>query len=384
MQPFTREDLQALLSEHQAPCVSIYIPTHRAPAEWQQNALRFKNAVREAEKALAHQKDWKILGPEVLKKLAVLDTPEQWAHQRDTLAVFASPDSFQSWQFADAMPEIIVVSDTFHTTGLVKRLQSEVRYYVLALSKENITLFEGNQDQLDVVNVPGMPRGLRDLATRSVESSMSAKTIGPGPGAGSGTVMFGSGRESLTNERKDETRALFRIVDKALMSITHDQRAPLILASLVQNHGLFHEVSKNPALLEERIDGDPEHFSKEDFRKHALDILRPRREAALREIASQYGVATAHKRGTNYLPNIAKAAVYGRVQTLLVEDGRRLVGTLDRASGEVTNMSSSPQATGHDLLDDVSELVLAAGGSVYVLPRAMMPTDVGVAAIYRY
>jgi len=28
--------------------------------------------------------------------------------------------------------------------------------------------------------------------------------------------------------------------------------------------------------------------------------------------------------------------------------------------------------------------VLAAGGHVYVLPKAMMPTDVGIAAINRY
>jgi hypothetical protein len=120
------------------------------------------------------------------------------------------------------------------------------------------------------------------------------------------------------------------------------------------------------------------------MRHRAIEILKPRREKALRDIAAQYGAAAAHKRGTNYLPNISKAAVHGRVQTLLIEDGRRINGTLDRTTGEISGMSSAPDANGQDLLDDVSELVLAAGGSVYVLPKAMMPTDVGVAAIYRY
>ena len=196
--------------------------------------------------------------------------------------------------------------------------------------------------------------------------------------------MYGSGRTSHTNELKEETRALFRMVDKALFAITHDQRAPLILATFDQHHGMFHEVSKNPALLDERIDGDPDKMTLDAMRMRAIEILKPRREQALKEIAAQYGTAAAHNRGTNYLPNISKAAVYGRVQTLLIEDGRRITGHLDRTTGEITGMSLSAVANGQDLLDDVGEIVLAAGGSVYILPKSMMPTDVGVAAIYRY
>ena len=381
MQPFTREDLQSLLSEHRTPCVSLYVPTRRASAEWHQNALTYKNLLRDAEKAIHQKKEWKPAADELLGKLATLDTQEFWQKQRDALTVFASPDFFRSWQFADTMSPLSAVADTFHTKGLVKLLQGEVRYYVLALTKENITLFEGNRETLDVVNVPGMPRGMRDLATKTFESSLSAKTTAPG--AGGGTVMYGSG-PSLTNEHKEELKSLFRMVDKALFPVTHDQKAPLILATFDQHHGMFHEVSKNPALLDERIEGDPDKMSLDEIRKRAVALLKPRREQALKEVAATYGTAAAHNRGTNSLPNISKAAVYGRVQALLIEDGRRIGGNLDRTTGEITDMSSSPQADGQDLLDDVSELVLAAGGNVYVLPKALMPTDVGVAAIYRY
>jgi hypothetical protein len=282
------------------------------------------------------------------------------------------------------MPRTANVSDTFYTKGLVKSLQGEVRYYVLALTKENITLFEGNNEKLDVVHVPGMPRGMHELELKkTTEPTSNAKTTAPAGGAGGGTVIFGAGKVSHTNEMKEELKSLFRMVDKSLFPITHDQRVPLILATFDHHHGMFHEVSKNPALLEERIDGDPEQLSLDVLRKRALQILKPQREQALKKVAEQYGTAAAHKRGTNYLPNISKAAVYGRVQTLLIEDGKRISGNLDRKTGEITNMTSRG-TEGQDLLDDVSELVLAAGGNVYVLPRKMMPTDVGVAAIYRY
>src|SRR5437870_11094164 len=85
MQPFTREDLQSLLTEQRQPCVSISLATRRAPSEWQQNALKFKNALREAERVLAQKKEWKAAAPEILKKLASLDDPDFWAKQRDTL-----------------------------------------------------------------------------------------------------------------------------------------------------------------------------------------------------------------------------------------------------------------------------------------------------------
>jgi hypothetical protein len=255
MQPFTREDLQSLLSEHQVPCITLCAPTRRAPAEWHQNALTFKNLLRDAEKAVHQNKEWKQAGSELIAKLATLDNQEFWTKQRDALAVFASPDYFKWWQFAETMPARATVADTFHTKGLVKVLQGEVRYYVLALTKENISLFEGNRERLDVVHVPGMPRGLREVETKTFDSSMSAKTTSPG--SGGGTIMFGSGGTSHTNELKDELKSLFRMVDKALLSVTHGERSPLILATFDQHHGMFHEVSKNAALLDELIEGDP-------------------------------------------------------------------------------------------------------------------------------
>jgi hypothetical protein len=37
-----------------------------------------------------------------------------------------------------------------------------------------------------------------------------------------------------------------------------------------------------------------------------------------------------------------------------------------------------------DLLDDMSELAMRMGGTVTVLTKAQMPSETGVAAIFRY
>jgi hypothetical protein len=44
-----REDLMELISEQKGICVSIYMPTHRAGSETQQDPIRLKNLLKEAE-----------------------------------------------------------------------------------------------------------------------------------------------------------------------------------------------------------------------------------------------------------------------------------------------------------------------------------------------
>jgi hypothetical protein len=87
--------------------------------------------------------------------------------------------------------------------------------------------------------------------------------------------------------------------------------------------------------------------------------------------------------GSADLSDVARAAVQGRVGTLLLEDGRIVAGRLDRTSGAIQcDNLASPEID--DMLDDLAEVVLATGGSVVVVPAERMPTASGLAAIYRY
>jgi hypothetical protein len=49
---FTTDQLGALLGRHREPCVSIYMPTQPGGPETLQNAIRFKNQLRKAERML--------------------------------------------------------------------------------------------------------------------------------------------------------------------------------------------------------------------------------------------------------------------------------------------------------------------------------------------
>jgi hypothetical protein len=49
MEIFTRKELKILAQAQDGPCVSLYLPTHRVPTEIQQDRLRLKNLLRQAE-----------------------------------------------------------------------------------------------------------------------------------------------------------------------------------------------------------------------------------------------------------------------------------------------------------------------------------------------
>jgi len=84
------------------------------------------------------------------------------------------------------------------------------------------------------------------------------------------------------------------------------------------------------------------------------------------------------------LPAIASAAVEGRVALLLVAAEQRVAGTMDLSSGEVVLHEDRDPAT-EDVLDELILAVIRHGGEVVVVPpERVMPTDSGVAAVYRY
>ncbi|HYC77325.1 MAG TPA: hypothetical protein VEI02_06825, partial [Planctomycetota bacterium] len=230
MRPFTREDLRVLLSAHDAPCLTLYMPRGAGgPAE---HSLRFRRLLKDAERT-GDRFDRTALR-QVVAKVADLDTPDFWNDLRTTLAVFASPDFLETFRLGEPVAEATLVADTFLTKPLVKYLQGDVRYYLLTATRENVTLWEGGRESLDVVRVPEMPRGLRDLETaRQKEATLGARQAGFGA-----SVFYGGGG----TDGKSDLRQLFRAVDRALMKVTHDERTPLILATFEQYHALFHEV----------------------------------------------------------------------------------------------------------------------------------------------
>src|SRR5262249_16991091 len=77
-------------------------------------------------------------------------------------------------------------------------------------------------------------------------------------------------------------------------------------------------------------------------------------------------------------------AVTGRVRTLLVAEEESVWGSLDRATGSIRRHDGEKGSEDADGLDDIAEEAYKRGGDVYVVPRAVMPVQGPIAALYRF
>ncbi|HSP46584.1 MAG TPA: hypothetical protein VLN47_00670, partial [Clostridiaceae bacterium] len=120
----------------------------------------------------------------------------------------------------------------------------------------------------------------------------------------------------------------------------------------------------------------------EEMREKAWEILQPIHWEKRHELLDAFEYAYAHSMGLGDVAEIARAAIEGRVKSLLIESERIVPGKIDAETGKVE--FGNLEAPGRDdVLDDLAELTLRMGGEVVLIPQDKMPVKSGVAAILR-
>lgn len=384
MHQFTAEHLTTLLGAHEPPCISLYMPTHRAHPDNLQDPVRYRNLLKEMDTSLRLKYPTREVRP-LLEKFQELAHDEAfWNHRTDGLAVLSSPETFQIFELRGTVQSLLVIADSFHTKPLLRTLQAADRYQVLGLNRHEAKLYEGNRDALDEVElteaVPGtIEEALGDELT---EPHLTVASYGSGAG-GSGVAMH-HGHGQKKDEVEIDNDRFFRAIDRAILEHhSRPSRLPLMLAALPEHHDLFHKISHNPFLMAEGIKLDPQSISTDRLRAEAWRVMEPKYLNRIATLGEQFQQAQSQQLGSADLIEVAAALVAGRVGTLLIEAGRQIPGTVDPTSGKV-ELSDRDHPQVDDLLDDLAELTLKMGGEVIVVPAERMPSTTGAAATFRY
>ena len=372
-------ELAELLVDREAPCLSLYQPTHRSHPDNQQDPIRFRNLVKTLEDSLRLKHPTHEQRQLLARFHHLADDGGFWRHTVDGLAIFGGANFFRVFKLQRPVGELAIVADTFHTKPLVRIVQSADRYQVLALSRKAFRLFEGNRDVLDEVHPA---QALSQSITDALKSEPSEAHQGVVSQGSAGSVHHGS--RSKKDEIDSDTERFFRAVDRAILE--HHSKPtglPLILGALTEHHTPFRAISHNPHLLPQGIEINPDALSVEALRERAWQVVEPNFLAALARLVDEFGQAQSKWLGTDDLTSIGDAAASGRVATLLVAANGQVPGRIDRATGRlIFDDLAHPRVD--DLLDDLGEIVLKKGGNVVVVPSDRMPTKSGAAAIYRF
>lgn len=382
MESVATDRLSELLEKRDPPCLSLYQPTSRHHPENQQDPIRFRNLVKTMERSLQESHPAEDVDPLLEPFQALADDRDFWNTTHDGLAAFGAAGFFRVYRLQRPLDEFAVVADSFHVKPLIRVLQSADRFQILALDTQKIRLFEGNRDALAEVEIaPGVPETITEaLGEELTEPHQTVASYK----AGAGGVPSRHGHGARKDETDADTERFFRAVDRAVLQ-HHSRPAqlPLLLAALPEHHSRFRQVSSNPFLMQEGLEIDPDALELGELREKAWQIIGPRYQARLADLVEAFGTAMSNDLGADDPAQVARAAVAGRVATLLIDADRQIPGRIDATTGivEADELSS---AGVDDMLDDLGEIALRAGGDLVVVPSERMPTATGVAAIYRY
>jgi hypothetical protein len=122
-------EFRSLLEHHNGPCISMFLPTHRAGIETQQDPLRFRNHIRAAENRLLLDQLHTTQVEHLLQPIqAILEDEQFWLHPSDGLALFRSPDLFRTFWLPSSFKEQVVVTDHFYLNPLLPFLTKDERF----------------------------------------------------------------------------------------------------------------------------------------------------------------------------------------------------------------------------------------------------------------
>jgi len=387
MENLTLEQLMGLAQQAQHPSLSIFMPTHRAGQDTQQDPIRFKNLLREAELQLLAGP----LGPRAVSgllqpALALLGEGDAhfWRHQREGLAVFVAPDDFHVYHLPFAVEERLVIARAYYVKPLLPLFTSNGHYYILALSQDEVRLFEGTRYGVGQIDLPaGTPASLDEaLPAESLEKQLQFHSAGA-PGGARTSVFTGQGPGD--EEQKERIERYLNLVDAGLQPIFRDAPAPLVLAGVDYLLPIYRKVSDYPHLLSEGITGSPEHLRPEELQAAAWPLVEPLFRQEVGTVVGQFQQLAGTDKATDDVGAIVTAAFSGRVDKLILAADAQVWGQFDFDTGQVVH-SQAEQSPADDLalVDFAAMQTLQKGGSVYALAQIDMPSAAPAAAVLRY
>lgn len=386
VRPFRAEDLQQLLAVHEEPCVSIHLTTHRRYPEWTQDPIRFKTLLSQAEAQIATRADARDHAALLESVRRLLEDPGIWEYALDGLAVYASTKYRSAFRVPMPLPDTVVVADSFYTKPLFRFLRTNSIYYVLAISQNAVSLYQGSSFGAGPVDLQALPSDLSAALGASELDEHERGIVSHGGGAaGRSFHGRGPGRE----ERKETLLKFFRAVDKGLREYLRLERAPLLIAGVKYYRPIYREANTYPYLISDGLDGNFERANGDAIHAEAWPIVSQEWERRLAEWVDRYRSLAPKGLAVDGIQAVASATVQGRVRAVLAAENGNTWGRLDRATGEVTllegNSKQGPNGgTSPDLLDDVCEEAWKRSAEIYVLPQASLPTEKPIAAVLRF
>ena len=363
----TRAEVDRLL-EHRAPwSVSIYLPTDPA-SNGDPERIELKTLVAQASSQLRQVGAGVRVIRQFEDEIGYLQYDEGfWRYQARSLATFVARNRLVTFRLPNRLLSQVEVSDRFHLRPLLRTLTFPHIAFLLALAQGSVRVVEVTPDldpaRIDVDDLPS------DVAGAVGKSSIADRAP--------------TRRIQGSEGQKVRIRQYAREVDRALRPLLNGLEVPLILAATDPMDSIYRSVNSYPHLLAQGISGSPETVSDRELAARTRTVLDDFYAAQLRDVQELYGQRSADGRALSDVAEVARAASFGAVETLLVDIDAAVPGSVDDETGAI---AFAPAASGdvHDVTDEIARRAWLSGARVLAVRRGDIPGRGALAAILRY
>ncbi|MFF8594110.1 chemotaxis protein [Streptomyces sp. NPDC015220] len=357
--------LAELRRQRSYPAVSVLTPTHRREPDNAQDRVRLRNVVAEAKKQL--ETDPAVTRErraDVVRQLDQALSEVDLTYAEDGLLIFAAPGEHQVWSLGRAVPERVVLSDTFLTRNLVSAHAAERPFWVLSLAADRVTLWSGGPDRVTEDRTGGFPL-TRDLAENF--DAERQEQIGDAP----------------STFRDERTHHFLREADTAMRAVLRERPRPLYVTGDPGALSVLDELGGVARCAVHVPHGGLSHGTPDAVWR----AIRPVRQAQARQdtdaVARELETARGRKEFAAGVDELWRNAREGRVRLLAVEENFR-VTVRDDAGDHLVPADSGDLDAREDIVDEIVEQCLETGAEVRFVPDGTLGDEQGIAGVLRY
>lgn len=368
----TSSDIAQLMSARAAGSVSIYLESSPITDRAENAKLTFKDLAKTAlvqirEKAESRQEKLDADKIEHYAQELVDDAPF-WMYLSNSLAVFITPAGIRTFRLPNNLNQSVEVADRFNVKPLLRAITFAQTAFVLALSQNSVRLVEVTSDlPAHTLTVAGLPT---DAVDAVAVPSISGRTQ-------HNRLQGGEGQKVRLNQYS-------RAVDQALRSFLTGHDRPLVLVAHEPLASIYRGVNSYGNLLEASVGGNPELLSDGELAEQVRPVLDEYYAKALNAIKERYEELIPAGRAQKDLSEIARAATFGAVETLMINIDKSVSGTVSDEDGAVT-FAEEDDAVNYPIVDEIARRVFLNGGTVLAVREDDLPGGAEeAAAILRF
>lgn len=309
----TADDLKAM-AEANGPKVTIFLPTAPPQHQPKDTATRVKSLVNEARRKLVNAGVPESDAKDMMAPFDAIATDAPFLRQQgESLALFAARGLNLVYRLGVPVTEYTHVAEHFVLRPISETLTKSHAYYVLAVSRKKVRLFDATKDsvvQLDLQDV--VPSTLEDVVdTDDRQTQLQNRSVG------SAGLFHGQG--GAADNQETEIQRFLQEVGSSLGDLLGRARSqPMVLAGVAENVSAVKAASSYPVVAKDSIQGNPDTNTAKELQQAGWDVVRPRFAANDDSAFDRFADVSGTGLGETQPDLIREAAVAGRIDTLFI------------------------------------------------------------------